>query len=83
MPLVHVDGKGRELLESVGQGGDSRLMLMAALLLADESVEAQRQLETYAESGAPTRPVTEALAAEKLENAARKLEDIVGRFAQA
>src|ERR1700744_3966931 len=32
-----VDAKAREVLGSVGQVGDSRLILMAALLLADEN----------------------------------------------
>jgi cell division protein ZapA len=31
-----VDAKTRELLSSVGQVGDTRLLLMAALLIADE-----------------------------------------------
>jgi cell division protein ZapA len=31
-----VDGKAREVLSSVGQVGTERLMLMAALLIADE-----------------------------------------------
>ncbi len=86
---AHVDGKVRELLESVGQVGDSRLMLMAALLLADESTEAQSQVERLEQqlnsSGDPaSRPgVIEGLAAEKLESATRKLEDIAARFSQA
>ena len=32
----HVDGKVRELLGSVGQVGDARLLLMAALLVTDD-----------------------------------------------
>src|ERR1700733_3146340 len=33
---THVDGKAREVLASVGQVGDTRMLLMAALLIADE-----------------------------------------------
>ena len=33
---AHVDAKVREVLGSVGQVGDTRLLLMAALLIADE-----------------------------------------------
>ena len=33
---AHVDAKAREVLGSVGQVGDARLLLMAALLIADE-----------------------------------------------
>src|SRR5271168_453141 len=39
-----VDAKAREVLSSVGQVGDSRLLLMAALLIADEHHGAQSQL---------------------------------------
>ena len=44
----HVDGKVRELLETVGQVGDARLLLMAALLIADEYFEANARLEARA-----------------------------------
>ena len=40
----HVDDKVKELLGSVGQVGDQRLLLMAALLIADEHYEAVAQL---------------------------------------
>ena len=33
---AHVDAKTREVLSSVGQVGDGRVILMAALLIADE-----------------------------------------------
>jgi cell division protein ZapA len=42
---AHVDSKVRELLTSVGQVGDQRLLLMAALLIADEHHEAATQLD--------------------------------------
>ena len=37
---AHVDVKAREVLSSVGQVGDARLLLMAALLIADERHDA-------------------------------------------
>jgi cell division protein ZapA (FtsZ GTPase activity inhibitor) len=40
----HVDSRVKELLSSVGQVGDSRLLLMAALLITDDMFEAQRKL---------------------------------------
>ena len=43
---AHVDRKVRELLESVGQVGDSRLLLMAALLVTDDYFDALQRLET-------------------------------------
>src|SRR6266566_3727415 len=36
---AHVDQKAREVLGSVGQVGDARMLLMAALLIADEHHE--------------------------------------------
>ena len=42
---AHVDAKTREVLSSVGQVGDSRAILMAALLIADEHHEALGKLE--------------------------------------
>ena len=41
---AHVDDKVRELLGSVGQVGETRLLLMAALLIADEHHDAATQL---------------------------------------
>jgi cell division protein ZapA len=82
---AYVDEKVRELMESVGQVGDARLLLMAGLLLADEVFEANARLagrETSAAAGAQENHYEE-LAAGKLEAAARKLEDIAARFAHA
>src|SRR3954447_13199041 len=36
---AHVDAKAREVLGSVGQVGDTRMLLMTALLIADEHHE--------------------------------------------
>lgn len=41
----HVDSKVRELLGNVGQVGDSRLILMAALLITDDYFDATTRLE--------------------------------------
>jgi cell division protein ZapA len=79
---AYVDAKVRELMESVGQVGDARLLLMAGLLLADEIFEAQAQIEAGGKDTADlVQP--EGIAADKLEAAARKLEDIAARFAHA
>ena len=75
-----VDAKAREVLGSVGQVGDARLILMAALLIADEHHAAETRLES-ALAAAQTAPDTggaglavEALAAEALEAAAARVE---------
>jgi cell division protein ZapA len=88
-----VDEKVRELLGTVGQVGDQRLLLMAALLLADENHDLVERLESQslqadeaarAETQAQERlEACEASAAVVLESAAKKLEDIAARLAQA
>lgn len=86
----HVDAKVRELLESVGQVGDARLILMAALLITDEYFEtAMRLAQKEKEAGelAATRDrVNETLSSAQigavtvLEKAAKRVEDIAARF---
>ena len=90
---AHVDLKAREVLGSVGQVGETRMLLMAALLLADEhhdlvakvaaggaaaqgSSEDMQKLHLKAEQ-------TESQAADALESAAKRLEDIAARLAHA
>ncbi|HTO41029.1 MAG TPA: cell division protein ZapA [Rhizomicrobium sp.] len=76
----YVDGKVRELMESVGQVGDARLLLMAGLLLADEVFEAKAQVQAAGET--PVSEV-EGHAVEHLESAAKRLETLAARFAHA
>jgi len=89
----HVDSKVRELLGSVGQVGDQRLMLMSALLLADEyhTLAAQHdalksevsELTAKREELDKRLDKSEGFAAETLEVAANRIENIAGRLAQA
>ena len=90
---AHVDSKAKELLSSVGQVGDQRLLLMAALLIADEHHEASTQLHLRTQelgalngthddvSGKLAQ--SEGVSAEAFEAAAKRLEDIAGGLAQA
>ncbi|HXM00116.1 MAG TPA: cell division protein ZapA [Rhizomicrobium sp.] len=90
---AHVDTKVRELLESVGQVGDQRLLLMSAVLITDEFFDARNRLEAHEkEAGALTSShrelsgklaQSEEIAAAMLENAAKRVEDIAARLAQA
>ncbi|MEO8301468.1 MAG: cell division protein ZapA [Rhizomicrobium sp.] len=84
---AHVDAKAREVLGSVGQVGDARMLLMAALLIADEhhdmagrptgsASEEKHSLHLRAEKA-------ESAAADALESAATRLEDIAVRLAHA
>lgn len=89
----HVDSRVRELLEAVGQVGDLKLILMASLLITDDFFDARARLEKRSKevgdlagshseiSGRLDR--AEAIAAETLETAAKRIEDIAARLAQA
>ena len=89
----HVDGKVRELLESVGHVGDNRLILMAALLITDEYFDALARLENSSKE--TTEPAvsqnetkakaatTEANAIAILESATKRLNDIAARLTPA
>ena len=88
-----VDQKVKELLGSVGQVGDQRLLLLAALLIADETHEAQNELQQRLlelgelsgshEAVAERLAQSEAIAAAALETATKRLEDVAGRLAEA
>jgi len=89
----HLDSKVRELLEQVGQVGDLRLVLMAALLVTDDYFDAVARLDARAKelgdlAGAHSEIAgqlgrAEEIACETLEAAARRIEDIAARLAQA
>jgi len=90
---AEVDAKVRELLGSVGQVGDQRLILMSALLLADERQAAAAQLEaarkelkaeTDAHGEAAGRmEKSEGFAADALESAASRLETLAAKLKAA
>ena len=89
----HVDSKVRELLGSVGQVGDQRLMLMAALLVADEFLTVKAQSEALKSELAGLANVREELdkrlnksesfSADTLEAAAKRVENIAARLTHA
>jgi cell division protein ZapA len=68
-----LDKKVNELVASVGQAGDARLLVMAGLVLCDELEEARRGSGGSAPAGAEDK------VAEALENAAARLEAIAAR----
>jgi cell division protein ZapA len=90
---AEVDAKAQELLASVGQVGDQRLILMSALLLADELHAARTQLDAARKDLATERSAreeasgrmeqSEALAADVLENAVKRIEDIAAKLKAA
>src|SRR5476651_2647757 len=80
---VHVDEKAREVLASVGQVGDTRMLLMAALLIADEHHDVATKLAAGAEAASVSSGEKQSLhlkaeqaesdAADVLESAAKRL----------
>ena len=86
-----IDNKVRELIASVGQVGEARLVLMAALVIADELGEAlgkvqarENELAALKLAGASEREAlngTAECATETLENAAARIEAIAARLA--
>jgi len=89
----HVDHKVKELLSSVGQVGDNRLILMAALLITDDLFDAKRKLEAHVEHVGELHGAQDALhsrleesegsAAEALEKATAQLEEMTAKLAAA
>ena len=86
----HVDSKVRELLESVGQVGDQRLLLMAAVLITDEYFEVTTRLETTSQKLAElagthdeSEGVSGTTAIASLEATAKRLEDLTAKIARA
>lgn len=90
---AHVDEKAREVLASVGQVGDARMLLMAALLIADEHHDVAAKLAAGTEAATSSSGEKQSLhmraeqaesdAADMLESAAKRLEDIAARLAHA
>jgi cell division protein ZapA len=86
----HVDAKVKELLGSVGQVGDQKLLLMAAVLITDELFEARARLDGHAQKVGELAHAhaeldarasgAEHKAAAALEEAAARLERIVDKL---
>ncbi len=89
----HVDAKVRELTGSVGQVGDQKLMLMAAVLITDELLEARARLEGHAKKVGELSEAqaelsgragqSEDRAARTLEDAAKRIENIIEKLRAA
>ena len=76
----YIDKRVAELVDSVGQIGDARLLVMASLLIADELSEVYTEIEELKGDGdAPAAPMQlpdlERLA-ERIESIAERLEAI-------
>ena len=89
---AYIDKRVRDLIASVGQIGDMRLVVMASLLIADELSDIYDELDAVrAEArGAEAQVAAEARSAEEdealadgLEAMARHIEDIASRLESA
>ena len=84
---AHVDAKAREVLGSVGQVGDARMLVMAALLIADEHHDLVARPGSASEGEKHSLHLraekAESAAADVLESASKRLEDIAARLAHA
>lgn len=70
----YVDDRVRQLSAAVGQLGDTRLMVMTSLLLADELSERNDELETYkVENNASVRERKEEILADKLSGLTKRI----------
>jgi cell division protein ZapA len=78
----HVDGKVTALSESVGQIGDTRLLLMAALLATEEQLSMVQRLEAQAQAILDLAKSDENAAA-ALDAATKRIEVIAARLARA
>jgi len=89
----YVDAKVRELTGTVGQVGDQKLMLMAAVLITDELLEARARIEGHAKKAGELSSAhaeisgradkAEEAAARTLEDAAKRIEKIVEKMKAA
>lgn len=82
----YIDKKVAELVTSVGQIGDTRLLVMSSLLLADELSEAYSELtalrgddDEVPDGAVPDSPANETLVA-GIETLAQRVEDIAAHL---
>jgi len=86
---AYVDKRVKDLVASVGQIGDTRLLVMASLLIADELSDLYDELDALRAGKEPPeapKPAganggdADAAVADRLEAAARSIEDIAARL---
>jgi cell division protein ZapA len=73
---AYVDKRVQELVASLGQVGDLKLLVMASLLIADELSEAFAAIEQHATEGSPD----DAALAGLVENIADRIERVAAKL---
>jgi cell division protein ZapA len=77
----HIDRRVGDLIESVGQVGEPRLLVMASLLIADELSDAYTHISELEAGGSAAAPAAaDPAAVETLESCASRLEAIADRL---
>jgi cell division protein ZapA len=75
-----LDRRVQELVKTVGQAGESRLLLMVSLLIADELADAGAEIDRLQEQGGA---VDESTLTASIERLARRIQDIAARLEAA
>ena len=74
---AYIENRVQELVTSIGQAGDSRLLVMVSLLIADELSESHLELSTLrGEDGAAARQENEEKLSHTIEGLAERIERI-------
>lgn len=79
----YVDKRLNELVAAVGQVGDSRLLVMVSLLLADELSDLYDEVESLKGEGGPSSARAEEELATSVEKIAERIENIAAGLEQA
>lgn len=80
----YLDSRVGELVSGMGQVGDARLLVMASLLIADELVEAVREIEALrARTDAETEEQVMERESAGIEALSSRLEDLAARLERA
>jgi cell division protein ZapA len=80
----YVDDRVAELAKSIGQIGDARLLVMASLLIADELVEAAREIQALrTRSEAEVEEQVMARESDGIDALSSRLEELAARLERA
>lgn len=80
---AYVDGRVRELAQQYGQIGDTRLLVLTALLIADELDDAYAEIKRLRQAAGEQARESEAQAAAAVERVAERLEQLVAALEKA
>ena len=80
---AEIDRRADTLLRSVGQVGDARLLVMVALLMADEINALRRGKGAAAGAPAPDQAAADAALADGIDSVARRIDAIAERLEKA